>query len=227
MPIYDNDGTASTQIGKVYDNDGTASYQIGKIWDNDGTASTLVYTAEQMVLNGSTAADFTGVWNASAWNGSSWSWVTGTIPGTANSVGGTNGNVRATAYIAASSIYIHTNHSTVGYSGGQIESDFAIPVNGEAALKVTYYKSGAAHSERPRVGLVTSKKAYSGNPITKYVTGFVAYGDLENYTTETTISIDVSGLSAGNYYFRFHWCTGASNTTGQDETFYITKIVLE
>ena len=45
MAIYDNDGTATREIGKLYDNDGTTSYQIGKAYDNDGTNSYLIYTA--------------------------------------------------------------------------------------------------------------------------------------------------------------------------------------
>ena len=51
MPIYDNDGTTSYEIGKIYDNDGTTNYQIGKVYDNDGTTSYLIYTAEITVTN--------------------------------------------------------------------------------------------------------------------------------------------------------------------------------
>lgn len=50
MPIYDNDGTTNYQIGKVYDNDGATNYQIGKVYDNDGTTNSLIYTAEENVL---------------------------------------------------------------------------------------------------------------------------------------------------------------------------------
>lgn len=46
MPIYDNDGTAQREIGKLYDNNGSVSTQIGKVYDNNGSASTLIYTAE-------------------------------------------------------------------------------------------------------------------------------------------------------------------------------------
>jgi len=51
MAIYDNDGTAFCEIGKVYDNDGTADAQIGKVYDNDGTADSLVYSAEEVVID--------------------------------------------------------------------------------------------------------------------------------------------------------------------------------
>ncbi len=51
MAIYDDDGTATREIGKLYDNDGTTTYQIGKAYDNDGTNSYLVYSAEEIILN--------------------------------------------------------------------------------------------------------------------------------------------------------------------------------
>lgn len=54
MPIYDNDGTASYQIGKVYDHDGTAAHQIGKVYDHDGTANYLIYSADPKILLDST-----------------------------------------------------------------------------------------------------------------------------------------------------------------------------
>lgn len=51
MPLFDNDGTTSYEIGKLYDNDGTTSYQIGKAWDYDGTTSYLVYEAAWHLFN--------------------------------------------------------------------------------------------------------------------------------------------------------------------------------
>lgn len=46
MPIYDNNGTNSVEIGKLYDNNGTTSYQIGKVYDNNGTTNSLIYSAD-------------------------------------------------------------------------------------------------------------------------------------------------------------------------------------
>lgn len=67
MAIYDNDGTANYEIGKLYDNDGTANHQIGAVYDFDGTANALIYTAEQTVELLKRSADgtvSTAVW----WN---------------------------------------------------------------------------------------------------------------------------------------------------------------
>lgn len=47
MPIYDNNGTTTYQIGKVYDFNGTTTYQIGKVYDNNGTTTYQIYTAEE------------------------------------------------------------------------------------------------------------------------------------------------------------------------------------
>ena len=53
MPIYDNNGTTSSIIGKIWDNNGTTSTQIGKIYDNNGTTSYEVFTsAETFTVTG-------------------------------------------------------------------------------------------------------------------------------------------------------------------------------
>lgn len=65
MAIYDNDGTANYEIGKLYDNDGTANHQIGAVYDFDGTANFLIYTAEQTVELLKRSAD--GTVNTAVW----------------------------------------------------------------------------------------------------------------------------------------------------------------
>lgn len=50
MPIYDNNGTVTTQISKLYDNNGSVTAQIGKVYDNNGTTNSLIYTAETVYL---------------------------------------------------------------------------------------------------------------------------------------------------------------------------------
>lgn len=52
MPIYDNDGTANHEIGKLYDYNGSANTQIGKVYDNNGTTNSLIYSAEVYGWNG-------------------------------------------------------------------------------------------------------------------------------------------------------------------------------
>lgn len=49
MPIYDNNGTTSYEIGKLYDHNGTSATQIGAVYDNNGTTSSLIYKAEEEV----------------------------------------------------------------------------------------------------------------------------------------------------------------------------------
>lgn len=58
MPIYDHDGTASREIGKLWDNDGTSSHQIGRAWDNDGTASYPLYSSSVVISNNPDHADY-------------------------------------------------------------------------------------------------------------------------------------------------------------------------
>lgn len=50
MPIYDHNGSATTEIGKLYDNNGSANTQIGKVYDNNGSANSLIYSAEEILI---------------------------------------------------------------------------------------------------------------------------------------------------------------------------------
>lgn len=59
MPIYDFDGSAGYQIGKVYDYDGSAGHQIGKVYDHDGTASHLIYSAETVYFDNGAQVGYT------------------------------------------------------------------------------------------------------------------------------------------------------------------------
>lgn len=65
MAIYDNDGTANYEIGKLYDNDGTVNHQIGAVYDFDGTSDFLIYTDEQTVELLKRSAD--GTVNTTVW----------------------------------------------------------------------------------------------------------------------------------------------------------------
>lgn len=73
MPIYDNNGTANSEIGIIYDNNGTANSTIGFIYDNNGTANSLVYQAQtertQEIYNISTHAGWWSVFGASTVSG--------------------------------------------------------------------------------------------------------------------------------------------------------------
>ena len=60
MAIYDDDGTATREIGKLYDNDRTTTYQIGKAYDNDGTNSYLIYSAEDYLLQNGVVQSLAG-----------------------------------------------------------------------------------------------------------------------------------------------------------------------
>lgn len=51
MPIYDNNGTTSSILGKIYDNNGTTSYEIGKVYDNNGTTSYEVFSSAVTVTD--------------------------------------------------------------------------------------------------------------------------------------------------------------------------------
>ncbi|MEG2678282.1 MAG: hypothetical protein RR933_09180 [Oscillospiraceae bacterium] len=65
MAIYDFDGTASRELGKLYDNDGTTSRKIGKVFDSDGAANKVIYKDELLLYdNGNQCISATGGWHA-------------------------------------------------------------------------------------------------------------------------------------------------------------------
>lgn len=54
MAIWDNNGSTSTEIGKLYDNNGTTTTQIHIVYDNNGTTSYEIYRAEETLFSGLT-----------------------------------------------------------------------------------------------------------------------------------------------------------------------------
>lgn len=58
MPIYDFDGTAKAEVGKVYDNDGSVNHQIGKVYDHDGTAAAVIYSGEEVLYDSGMVVPF-------------------------------------------------------------------------------------------------------------------------------------------------------------------------
>ena len=62
MAVYDNNGTANAEIGKLYDDDGTTNYQIGKVYDNNGTTDSLVYNADFILFQANSVNNL-GAWS--------------------------------------------------------------------------------------------------------------------------------------------------------------------
>ena len=77
MPICDNNGVTSTQIGTIYDNNGTTSTQIGKVYDDNGTANTLIYSSDMTLFDAGKTVEYTGGWNTAISNGASFNFIVG------------------------------------------------------------------------------------------------------------------------------------------------------
>lgn len=72
MPIYDYDGAASREIGKMYDYDGATNHEIGKAYDWDGTTNREIYSGDLTLWD---RGDKTGGhWVTSAWPGRISAW---------------------------------------------------------------------------------------------------------------------------------------------------------
>lgn len=93
MPIYDNDGTANREIGKLYDHNGSANTQIGKVYDNNGSANSLIYSDITQIYPGTTPTVRQGGGSTSA----------GTWYATANPMSGDGNGATAYVYIGSNS----------------------------------------------------------------------------------------------------------------------------
>ena len=71
MPIYDNDGTSSREIGKLYDNNGSTNSQIKEVYDHNGTTSSLIYKDLEPIQK---TLSVTGIQDG-AWHDSTWYYI--------------------------------------------------------------------------------------------------------------------------------------------------------
>ena len=61
----------------MFDNNGTSSTQIGKVFDNNGTTSTPIYTSEVMLYNAGSTSEYAGGWQSAVISGSSFDFTIG------------------------------------------------------------------------------------------------------------------------------------------------------
>lgn len=64
MPIYDSNGSAHSEIGKIYDGNGSVNSPIQYVYDSNGSVNSLVYSAETPI----TAWSFGGYGNGDQGN---------------------------------------------------------------------------------------------------------------------------------------------------------------
>lgn len=183
MALYDNNGTASTQIGKVYDNNGTTNTQIGKIYDNNGTTSSLIYTADQTFFNGTTACDYTGGWAGKCVTGTSVAFTTS----------------------GASLSMQQTNYADT--TAAKIISNNPIAISGASTLKFTYSATRAGNGVFT-FGITTVTTDWdvydTATNLTKYYR--ISAGG------SGTASVNISGIS-GSYYIRMSVFDSTGNST--------------
>lgn len=179
MAIYDNNGTASSEIGKLYDNDGTANFQLGKVYDNNGTTNSLTYELIEQLSVIPTASNYT--WTAFRQG-------TGRNPPTASIGSG----------LSMSAM----NPDSNGIQGYYTAVDTTI------FSKMTITASGeginAHRSCTFRVGLTGTKPVTNGEDdsvITTGVTGwnFYRHEDDEKSASCSNLTVDISGYNGTNY----------------------------
>ena len=66
MPMYDWNGTTSSELGKAYDWDGTTSHQLGKGYDYDGTTNHLIYSAQSDAYSITATGKYHATWAQSS-----------------------------------------------------------------------------------------------------------------------------------------------------------------
>lgn len=221
MPIYDNNGSASYEIGSLFDNNGTTSSQIGKVYDNNGTSSALIYEGETQLFPPGQLTS----WSAYAYNeNGTWSSGTYTPSSTAQGLQARNGNVVAGAYISTSNIRLYAGINAIGYNGSRLLSNTAINLTGVNTITLTAYSSTSDMSKTNAYAyLSATKPTYSGTPHQTAPTGAAVSVALPAKTSSSTVTMNVSNLS-GNYYLAF-WLYVDSNDSAISKNYYVTKIV--
>ena len=204
MPIYDNNGTTSYEIGNLYDNDGTTSYQIGKVYDNNGTTSSLIYSSDENVLT-------SGV--------------------TAYPAGYTS---REATHTCSSTSLTMTTKSVFGSGGGihNVYTNTTFDLTGMSTITFTVSTTAAEYNRSYTslyVGVVKTLPTATGSWLPS---GFQSAGvdnamrvinekewKLERNTAIAgSYSLDVSGLS-GSYYITFCISMGDGYGASTDATF--------
>ena len=172
MPIYDNNGSASTQIGKLYDYNGSANTQIGKVYDNNGSASSLIYTSDIVFIGANSS--YTSGWTTLSGLGGAYK---GSLTASGNSMIQNTGQVS------------WTNHG----GAGNARTSAAIDLTSFSTLYFTV--SNYSNASKGRVGFSTSA-APSGTTDELQLYALNRYVE---YTGNGTFSVNVANLS-GNYY---------------------------
>lgn len=222
MPIYDYDGTALHQIGKVYDWDGTTSHQIGKVYDWDGTTSSLIYSGEEVIVQADGKSNVNAI--LKAWDGSNWTTVNYTVGEGDKNTSGMNGNIYVIAEKkdSASPFRLYENNSTIGYNGVQIYLDTTnIDFNSFSTLKFDFYSENTVGLS-PSVAITNA--IYTGNPL--YYSGQLVTYNLAHNTTNKTYTLDVSDVNGtGNYIWLYLTANAEGSQTANN--MYFSNFVLE
>lgn len=196
--------------------------KVKKIYYNDGTTNSLIYSAEEVVVQ----ADGTSNVNAilKAWNGSTWTTVNYVPGGGDKTTNGTNGNIYVIAgkKDGANAFYLYQNNSTTGYNGAQIYLDTrSIDFSGFSTLKFNYNSSNT-RGGAPTVAVTNS--IYTGNPL--YYSGESAKINLALNTTNQTYSIDVSGVTGTGFYICMRVTANAEGSQ-RGNTMVFANFILE
>lgn len=207
MPIFDNDGVGTYEIGKVWDDDGTAVHQIGKVWDDDGASVHLVYSADlslfptqdasiSLISAGDTNPQYTYANND-----------TGHIYLGASSEAGGGYDRGAQSFVRSTTKIDLTEYSTLTFVADLIE--------------LPYY--GTHGSSRFGITDREVPPCYNNNG-TFWYEGWIRYTGAEqgdHPQTSGTFTINIADIT-GAYYVFAGVCAGLHNTR-----MWINKIILE
>lgn len=181
-PIYDWDGTANNEIGKLYDWDGTTNNQIGKVWDNDGTTNNLIYTA---------CTPITIVPNASGFPASKWT----------RFIYDSTGAITPSESTTYTTVTVNSSNVELGFgTKGYVNTGYYLPVVVDGLTKLTvnvtfdkYYDNADGEAKvYYRFGLYNNFSGSSGGTMLKGSSKLA-----EEHTVNTTY--DISGYTGTKY----------------------------
>lgn len=185
------------------------------------SGSSLVYTSSDTVFNNNVRAESSvSSWVCAAYGtvDNVTAWGTTTInTGSTGSIIRYNGNVSSNTGLESSNLFLHTNHSSIGYGPMYIRSGSMIDLSNFENLSVSYTHDGTNTGIVPIFGLSRD----SSLSFTASYPTLTAQGAFATYTT-TSIT-NVSSIS-GSYYLYFVFIGQAAEYA--DEWYRITNIVL-
>ena len=194
MAIYENDGTAIHELGRVLDHDGTANHRLAKVYDHDGTANHLIYSAEEWLIK-----DGVG--------GEEFSFVVRQVGGSSSSAWG----VHSSSKVDYNTLKISCSTNEWQKAGNIYTNRELIDLTGYDSITVRWSYSSGSSERRVLIGVTQSLEVKSDyNAFTKAA---VKHQNTQFSSGGGEFTLDVSEITGEHYVYIGIGCGYSMNAT--------------